>query len=256
MNINPTKIRLYSAWFCPYAQRAWAVLNNLKINYQLIESLEIDNETHGYKKNERLLEINPKGLVPTLEVFENAILDKKQFVDEENKSPRVVCESVDVMKFLYEYTGITVEDTEIKDANIANQNVCSPYYRCLMKQSYEEQIKGWNDLLIGLESFSDNILDGKYFKSEIPNIVDFTIFPWAFRLYVLEEFRGFKLDPNVPWVNKFSAWKKRMENEVQGVQNTLPDKIQLLKSYERYADASAKSLVGNAVNAGKEAHDI
>jgi len=47
-----------------------------------------------------------------------------------------------------------------------------------------------------------------------------------------------------------------MEQEVTGVKETLPDKKELLKSYERYADASAKSLVGDAVRAGKEAHDI
>ena len=47
-----------------------------------------------------------------------------------------------------------------------------------------------------------------------------------------------------------------MEQEVTGVKDTLPDKTDLLKSYERYANASAKSMVGDAVRAGKEAHDI
>lgn len=256
MTLNPAKIRLYSAWFCPYAQRAWIVINNLEINYQLIESLEIDSATHGYKKNSRLLEINQRGLVPTLEVFESEIADETQTVDENKKSPRVVTESIDVMKFLYEYVGRRVEDTEINDANKINETVCSPYYRCLMKQNKDEQIKGWNDLLSGLESFSNNIKDGKYYKNDTPNTVDFTLYPWAFRLYVLEEFRGFKLDYDLPWVKIYVSWRGRMESEVQGVRKTLPDKIQLLKSYERYADASTKSLVGNAVNGGKEAHDI
>ena len=256
MSSKTAKIRFYSAWFCPYAQRAWMMLNNLAITYNLIESLEIDHATQGYKKNNRLLEINQKGLVPTLEVFESEPSDTIPNVDINQKPPRVVMESIDVMKFLYEYVGKLVGDAELRDANIVNKTVCSPYYRCLMKQVKEEQVKGWNDILYGLESFAEYIVDGKFYKSDTVNIVDFTLYPWACRLYILEEFRGFKLDQNLPWVKKFLDWKQRMESEVIGVKETLPDRDQLLKSYERYSDATAKSLVGNAVNAGKEAHDI
>ena len=52
------------------------------------------------------------------------------------------------------------------------------------------------------------------------------------------------------------CFEKSSENEIEGIKETLPDKNKLLRSYERYADASAKSLVGQAVNAGKEAHEI
>lgn len=256
MALAPANLRLYSAWFCPYAQRAWMVVNNLKINYNLIESLEIDKTTQGYKKNERLLEINLKGLVPTLEVFASEPTNHDEIVDSNGKPPMVVTESIDVMKFLFEYTGRGVDNQELEDANSINKSVCSPFYRCLIKQVKEEQAEGWKDLLLGLENFCDNIKDNKFYKSDSPNIVDFTLYPWAFRLYVLEEFREFKLNSNLPWVEKYLNWKQRMEQEVTGVKETLPDKKELLKSYERYADASAKSLVGDAVRAGKEAHDI
>jgi len=251
----PTKIRFYSAWFCPYAQRAWMVLNNLGCTYNLIESLVVDNTTQVYKKNSRLLEINQKGLVPTLEVFESEPLDINQIVDVNHKSPLVVVESIDVMKYLYEQAGRQVKETEMADANIINKAVCSPFYRCLIKQTLAEQLEGWNDLLLGLENFSKDIQDNKFYKSNSPNIVDFTLYPWVFRLYVLEKFRGF-LDNDLLWVKQLSDWKQRMENEALGVAETLPDEDKLLKSYERYADASAKSLVGDAVRAGKEAHDI
>ena len=252
----PTKVRLYSAWFCPYAQRAWMVINNLGIKYNLIESLEIDKTTQGYKKNQRLLEINPKGLVPTLEVFDDEPTDPAQIVDCNGKSPTIVVESIDVMKYLFENTGRRVNEKELEDADSINKAVCSPFYRCLIKQNKEEQVEGWNDLLLGLQHFCDNIKDDNFYKSDTPNIVDFTLFPWAYRLYVLEEFRGFKLDPELAWVKKYFNWKQKMEQEVTGVKDTLPDKTDLLESYERYANASAKSLVGDAVRAGKEAHDI
>ena len=250
------KIRFYSAWFCPYAQRAWMVLNNLGIPYNLIESLEYVDAKQGYKKDKRLLEINPKGLVPTLEVFEAEVSDRNQKVDVNLTPPRVVKESIDVIKFLYEYVGKPVSDSQVSDANIADKTVCSPFYRCLMKQAKEEQLKGWNDLLSGLQRFVEGIEDGKFYKSNSVNIVDFTVYPWGFRLYVLEQFCGFKLDSNLQWVQKFVDWKYRMENEVQGVKETLTDSEKLLKSYERYSDGTANTLVGNAVNKGKEAHDI
>ena len=253
---HPAKIRFYSAWFCPYAQRAWMVLNNLGITYNLIESLEVDKSTQVYNKNTRLLEINKKGLVPTLEVFECEPSDVNQIVDVNQNQPLVVTESIDVMKYLYEHAGKTVNDIEITDANIINKAVCSPFYRCLMKQTKVEQLEGWNDLLLGLEQFCTDIREDKFFKSDSPNIVDFTLYPWAFRLYVLETFRGLKLDINLRWVKQFTDWQKRMEAEVKGVLETLPNKDLLLKSYKRYEDASAKSLVGDAVRAGKEAHDI
>ena len=253
---NPAKIRFYSAWFCPYAQRAWLVLNNLGMTYNLIESLEVDKSTQAYNKNKRLLEINKKGLVPTLEVFEYEPSDLNQIVDANQKPPLVITESIDVMKYLYEQVGKPVNDTEITDANIINKAVCSPFYRCLMKQTKAEQVEGWNDLVLGLERFCEDVRDDRFFKSDAPNIVDFTLYPWAFRLYVLEKFRGLKLDINLPWVKRFTNWQKRMETEVQGVLETIPNKDELLSSYERYADASAKSLVGDAVRGGKEAHDI
>eukprot|EP01026_Neomeris_dumetosa_P057595 TRINITY_DN5306_c1_g1_i2.p1 TRINITY_DN5306_c1_g1~~TRINITY_DN5306_c1_g1_i2.p1 ORF type:complete len:139 (-),score=3.23 TRINITY_DN5306_c1_g1_i2:17-391(-) len=63
-------INCYSAWFCPYAQRTWITLNYLQVpNFKIIESLKINPTTMAYIKDSTLLQLNPKGLVPTMEVF-------------------------------------------------------------------------------------------------------------------------------------------------------------------------------------------
>jgi glutathione S-transferase len=56
-------LKLYSGWFCPFVQRVWAVLEEKNIPYQYIE-------VNPYDKPPSLLALNPRGLVPTLEVAE------------------------------------------------------------------------------------------------------------------------------------------------------------------------------------------
>ena len=82
---------LYSAWFCPFAQRVWCAMNELGVHYELVEALQIDPVSEAYVKDANLLMHNPKGLVPTLVVQEN---------DDSEKS-YVVCDSMNILKQLY-----------------------------------------------------------------------------------------------------------------------------------------------------------
>ena len=75
-------------------------------------------------KNKRLLEINPKGLVPTLEVFQS-----------EEAEPEVVVESILVMKWLYENCkGEQIEESMLEAAMEMDKLCCSPFYQVLMTQ--------------------------------------------------------------------------------------------------------------------------
>lgn len=58
-------LKLYSGWFCPFVQRAWTVLEEKKIPYQYIE-------VNPYDKPKSLLDLNPRGLVPTLQ-YDNKV---------------------------------------------------------------------------------------------------------------------------------------------------------------------------------------
>eukprot|EP00438_Fugacium_kawagutii_P028710 Skav229184 [mRNA] locus=scaffold1004:268023:268682:- [translate_table: standard] len=82
-------LEFFSAWFCPYAQRAWIALEHHGLKYSKVEGLLPDapgQDFKGYKKHPRLLELNPKGLVPTLcedgmpPVYESAIC--VEYIDE------------------------------------------------------------------------------------------------------------------------------------------------------------------------------
>ena len=55
-----TGLEFFSAWFCPYAQRAWTALEHHGLKYSKVEGLLPDapgQDFKGYKKHPRLLEL-------------------------------------------------------------------------------------------------------------------------------------------------------------------------------------------------------
>merc|ERR1712080_594393 len=146
-NKNLAMIKFYSAWFCPYAQRTWIALNHLGLAYELIESLE--HSGNGYIKNKTLLQLNPKGLVPTL-----------------NVDNEVVVESIDTIEYLSSHFGN------------GGMHFVSPD---LIK---DEQDAAWEEFVEGLKMFTENVQTNGYFKSSSMSVVDITLFPWAYRLYL------------------------------------------------------------------------
>ena len=234
-------IKFYSAWFCPYAQRTWIALNHLNLDFELIEALKF-NEKNEYIKDENLLKLNAKGLVPTLDVNNEVVADSIYTVEYLNKH------------FGDKQTNFVTSDL-VKDAHLVNKNVCSPFYRILLKEERSEQDTAWEELVNGLQMFTESIQTNGFFKSSSMNIVDITLFPWANRLCVLENFRQYCLDKNLGWVQEFFMWYERMLDS-NAVLSTVPDKDGLIKIYSRYAQGTAKSKVADVVRAGKEAHDL
>jgi glutathione S-transferase len=77
---------------CPFVQRAWTVLEEKKIPYQYIE-------VNPYDKPKSLLDLNPRGLVPTLQydnkpLFESTVIC--EFLEEAypDHKPRLLPEDV------------------------------------------------------------------------------------------------------------------------------------------------------------------
>ena len=234
-------IKFYSAWFCPYAQRTWIALNHLNLDFELIEALKF-NENNEYIKDENLLKLNAKGLVPTLDVNNEVVVDSIYTVEYLNK------------RFGDKQTNFVTSDL-VKDAHLVNKNVCSPFYRILLKQERSEQDTAWEELVNGLQMFTESIHTNGFFKSSSMNIVDITLFPWANRLCVLESFRQRCLDKKLGWVQEFLTWYERMCSN-KAVQNTIADKDKLIENDSKYANRTTKSKVAQAVRVGKEAHDV
>jgi len=254
-NAKMAKPVLYSAWFCPFAQRVWACLNYFHVEYDLIESLGSGMEA-AYTKHPDLLQWNPKGLVPTLVFQDGDEVDAK-------------CESIDVLRDLYSerYKGRESEFAKLHDEALEwNRQICSPFYRVLMKPDQASREQAWQDMVDGMAAFSDKLVDGKdesisFYdydgkKDDEPSLVDFTVFPFVHRLYIVEHYRGFSLSDADPAVSdKIQRWQAKME-ALPAITSTIAEKQPLIDVYLRYADGSAQSKVGDAVRSGKEAHDI
>ena len=59
-----TTPELLSAWFCPYAQRAWIAIEHKQVPYHLREVMSIAPDNISYIKKPQLLEFSPNGMVP------------------------------------------------------------------------------------------------------------------------------------------------------------------------------------------------
>jgi glutathione S-transferase len=279
----------YSAWFCPYAQRVWCTLNELNIKYELVESLEIDPQTNEYIKNEELLKYNPRGLVPTIARISTGKVDEaiEMILDEDELKARVAVykNSIDVMKKIYEGyldkeddDGIMKPDKTgrkapflphlVAQAKVLDERLCSPFYTILMKPE-EEGISAWETMTNYYLPFFTNSLSYEndvisfyqcpYCDGERPSIVDFAVFPFIHRLYILEHYKGLTLPSTtkdeIEMKTKILDWCKRME-ERPSVKQTLADREKLIPIYARYADGTAKSQVADAVRQGIDAHFV
>lgn len=79
-----SKLKLYTSWFCPFAQRAWIAVEEKDLDYSYVEinPYEVDERLPGgYTKKQLPLEVkkalypdfiasSPRGLVPPVAEFE------------------------------------------------------------------------------------------------------------------------------------------------------------------------------------------
>lgn len=258
-----TSWKFMSAWFCPYAQRAWIALNHHRVPYEKIEALTLKQspgetlkDAKGYEKHPLLLKHHPSGLVPTI-------------IDSEEAQPAVY-DSLTCVQFAEDLanSGAVVGRSPLLPndpvqrararmwAEWVDKNLCSPFYSVLVPKEVERRQAGFEKLREGLRMFQANI-KGPFFLGEELSIVDVAAIPWAHRIFtcsIIDLYRGpdFKLDreelaPLLRWLEACLA--------LDSVSATLADKERLIDTYKRYADGTAESKVADAVRAGKNAND-
>ena len=256
----------YSAWFCPFAHRATIALEHHGIDYEWVEALGWERrEASGdedfdaserddwwyHWKHPDLLRANPDGMVPTITSADGRLVVTESIV---------CCQFADGVAAARGGGAAPLVPADPWEAARAlvwasrvNTTVTSEYYKCLVRTDETERREAFDRLVEGLGHFAD-AKAGTFFSGEGLGIVDCVLLPYAFRLYVLEHYRGFAVPRDRPWSDAYFAWLDAATG-LPSVAKTLPDKAKYLKHVAKYAHGAARSKVGNAVRRGANAHD-
>jgi glutathione S-transferase len=202
-------------------------------------------------KSPGLLEANPNGMVPTLL---------------EPATGRAVTESVVCIEFIDEYATahgglapslLPADPFERARARVAaervNKSVTAGYYAALVRTDEDERRAGFDKILAGLRAFTSESV-GDFWGGSTLGLVDCVLLPYAYRLYVLEHYRGFYVPREGEqglWA-RYHAWLDRACS-LGYVAPTLPEKERYLRHVAKYAEGKARSKVGNAVRRGVSA---
>uniref|UniRef100_A0A7S2ST00 Glutathione transferase n=1 Tax=Rhizochromulina marina TaxID=1034831 RepID=A0A7S2ST00_9STRA len=243
--------RFLSAWFCPFAHRAHIALELTGVPYEFVDSLgwTLRGEEWHHWKSPELLAANPRGTIPVL-------LPERG---------RAVYESQVCLEYLHdlnpEASTLLPSDSfgrarQRTVSEFVNRRICSPYYDILVKRGTSERKASFQELLASLRKFSSQTV-GPFFAGDELTMVDIMAFPHCFRFFVLEHYRGpaFAVPTDEEELQPFHRWLKAMTQH-PSVAPTLPDKQRYLDHVRKYADATARSKVANAVRGGRAAHDM
>lgn len=193
-------MKLYSAWYCPFAQRAWLALIHKALDF---ETIEID----PYDKNEQWLGISRQtGMVPVVVqpvagATDLTVVDSNriiEFVDNAYpQNPRLL--SVDAneqaeQKYWMDFVG---------------RQIIPYFYRFLKCQDAGSQQDEMRDtMLVGLDNFTQAMSDkGPFFSGQSFGAVDIAFIPFAYRINILlHYYRDFKLPTEgVVW-QRYQQW--------------------------------------------------
>ena len=267
------QLRYFSAWFCPFAHRATLALEHHahEVGYEWEEALgwerrpsgdanareqggEPSHENWYHYKSPELLAANPAGMVPTLvDQAGNVVTESLvtiQYVDDLAKAQARLRgfagpERTTLMP------GDPAGDARARVAmDWVHKRLCAPYYTMLVRTDPAERLAAFDALKGDLAQFAEK-RRGTFYCGDTIGAVDLALLPWAARFYVLEHYRGFHIPDEGP-LQGYHEWL-RAALALDYVEKTLPDRERYLEHIGRYADASARSKVANAVRSGRTA---
>jgi glutathione S-transferase len=248
-------LKLYSGWFCPFVQRAWITLQEKQIPYQYIE-------INPYHKEKSFLELNPRGLVPTLRVP----------VGTNGNDAKPLYESTVICEYLDEtyansskygeplFPRNTYEKARARIwIDFVGSRVVPAFYRMLqhtLGKSYSVE-EAREELLGHIKTITQEAdPEGPFFLGQTMSMVDVSVAPWMLRLFLIDHYKPGGLcmpssgeDKHV-W-DRWRKWEKAVEGK-RSVQETMSDREQYIDVYKRYAEDQTQSKVGQATRGGRE----
>ncbi|KAI9664165.1 MAG: hypothetical protein M1831_002344 [Alyxoria varia] len=245
-------VTLYAGWFCPFVQRAWIVLEEKQIPYQYVE-------VNPYHKPESLLQLNPRGLVPTLEyqnkpLYESTVLCEfldEAFPDKESRLlPQDVFERAR-MRIWVDFVTSRIIPSFHRFLQHQPENGISPEQDAGLMEKREEFLSKLKEFIKEMDTA------GPYFSGSELRLVDIAIAPWALRLWVFDHFKGGTGIPSPSqdggrdgaiW-NRWHKWVDAV-GQRSSVKNTTSEREHYLPIYQRYAEDRAQSELAKSMRKG------
>ncbi|KAK5656378.1 hypothetical protein OQA88_4759 [Cercophora sp. LCS_1] len=251
---TPHPLKLYGSWFCPFVQRVWIVLEEKAIPYQYIE-------INPYHKSPSFLALNPRGLVPTLAVPATGSQQLKPLYES-----TVLCEYLDEAFPDDGYGRLLPDDVYERArcrlwADHVSSRVVPGFYRLLQYNGDSEgRNKMRHEFLKSIKSLAREMSGdgGPWFMGERFGLVDVMLVPWARRLWLIDHYKvggvgipkkGEREEDEEVWA-RWETWYKAAE-ERKSVSDTWSEDAEYIKAYQRYADDTTQSEVGQATRQGR-----
>ena len=198
-------------------------------------------EQDPYNKSAEWLAINPRGLIPVIVHNDKSIYESHvciEYIDEVWPSEPSLLSKDPYQRAKARIWG-----------DFVTKKLIPPYYRFLMKQSQQEQKESREIFLANILEFSQAMdQPGPFFQGKELGYVDIMFAPWAYRMYILEHYRGFEI-PQTDEYSRYHVWAEAVKNHpsIKAVQQNR-DKV--LAKAKPYAEGNAKSELADAVRKG------
>lgn len=254
---EPQPLKLYSGWFCPFVQRAWIVLEEKKLPYQYIE-------INPYHKAKSFLDLNPRGLVPTLGCPAGPNGEETKPLYEST----IVCEYLDEA---YADTSRHGPSLLPRDAyergrcriwiDFVGTRIVPAFYRFCQHQPHSGYaIEEARATFLGhlLTFIKEADAAGPFFLGRDFSMVDVALAPWLIRLWVFDHFKAGGLgipapgqagQDEAPWA-RWRSWAAAVEQR-RSVKETTSAREHYLPAYQRYAEDTSDSQVAQATRRGQ-----
>lgn len=225
-------------------QRIWIALEEKTLPYQYIE-------VNPYHKPQSLLDLNPRGLVPTLQyqnkpLYESTVLC--EFLEDAfpDSKPRLL----PLDPYERARTRIWME--------YVGSRIVVAFHRFLQHQGDEGLGEKRDEFLKHVKEFTREMHPaGPFFLGTDFSLVDIAVAPWATRLWVFDHFKG---GSGIPGEGEggedeevWGRWRKWL-GAVEGrrsVRETMSEREYYLPIYRRYAEDRAQSEAAKAIRAGR-----
>lgn len=198
-------MKLYNAWYCPFAQRAWMTLVHKNINFEYIE-------VDPYDKSKSWLTISRgAAMVPVL------------IQPNDDGSETTIVESNRVLEYLEDYqpqypifADQPNQKAEQKYWMDHVGNKITPYFYQFLKAVEPGQIQTQSreNMLEGIVTIAEE-LDGTgpFFNGDKLSAVDIAFFPFAFRINtLLGKYRNFYLPTEGSTWQRYHQWYNAVLN--------------------------------------------